>query len=222
MLKAIAAGVFVWWLTGSIVGLVVTHKAEAGMIPAIVAGIWAAWPLLHKGQVARYNFLHPVPKRYKVPIKQAFTKIREILSEKTYDYGDGWNVPVADTQAKRIKASIRWTDEESTVDAGQGGLQSRKVRVKRFLAMDVQMKEAPNDCTVIQFDFDPRAEGLTKSACDHVITGIMNDFTAVLGSGVAAGNSLTANLEPPPWWLLGVTAYTLYLLFGDVVSAVFH
>lgn len=223
MLKAIAAGVFVWWLTGSIVGLFVTHNAQAGMIPGIVAGMWAAWPLLHKGRVARFNYLHPVPLRYNIPIKQAFSKIREILGEKTYNYGEGWNVSTADTQAKRIRASIKWSDEGSRVEAGSAGqMHNRGVKEKRFLVLNVQMKEEQNDCTVIQFDFSPSVEGANYSACDWIINGLLEDFASVLGPGVKAGNPLATVLDAPPWWLLGLTAFTLYQLFGDVMSAVFH
>ena len=62
-LAAIAAGVITWLLVGSTLGVIVLHKNEAGIFPGLIAGIWAAWPLLHQGRVERYNFLHPAPKR---------------------------------------------------------------------------------------------------------------------------------------------------------------
>jgi hypothetical protein len=226
LIAAIAAGVFAWLLTGSIIGVIVTHgnnNGSAGMFPGLVAGIWAAWPLLHQGRVQRINFLHPVPKRYKVPVKQAFKRVREILDEKIYNFGDGWKVSTADTQAKKIKATLKWTDEETKMEPGHGGqVNTRTVRVQRLLELDIQMKEEPNDSTIIQFDFHPRIEGMTYIACDSKVEGLLADVEAALGAGTAAGNPMATNLPAPPWWLLGLTAFALFLLLGDVVQAVFH
>ena len=70
----IVLGLFVWGLVGALTGECVVHKADAGVFPGLIAGIWAAWPFFHQGRVQRYNFLHPVPRRYKLPLKQAFCK----------------------------------------------------------------------------------------------------------------------------------------------------
>lgn len=226
LIAGIAVGIFAWLLTGSIVGVIVTHgynHGNAGMFPGLVAGIWAAWPLIYQGKIQRYNFLHPVPKRYKVSVKQAFKKVREILDEKIYNFGDGWKVSNADTQARRIKAALKWTDEETKMEPGHGGqVNTRTVRVQRLLELDVQMKEEPGDNTVIQFDFHPRVEGLTYTACDGIVSGLLSEMEAALGAGTPAGNPIATTVPAPPWWLLGVTAIALFWLFGDVMAAVFH
>lgn len=218
----IVLGLFVWGLVGALTGECVVHKADAGVFPGLIAGIWAAWPFFHQGRVQRYNFLHPVPRRYKLPLKQAFSKVRRIITEKTYNFGDKWHVPTADTTERRIKATLRFTEEETKMEAdARGQIHTRKERVQRLLEMDVQMKEEPNDTTVIQFDFHPKVEGMAFYACDSIVSGIMNDVEATLGAGTDAGNPLDTSLPAPPWWLLGVTAFGLLILWSDVMASVF-
>lgn len=220
---AIFAGLAAFGVVGAITGQLVTHNNNAGVFPGVVAAIWAAWPFVLQGKVQRYNFLHPVPKRYKLPLKQAFKKVRDVLGEKVYNFGDGWKVATADTQTKIIRATLKWTDEETKYEPGHGGLvNTRTVRVQRLLELDVQMKEEPNDSTIIQFDFHPRVEGMTFTACDPIVTGLLSDMELALGGGTEAGNPLATNLPAPPWWLLGLTALALFWLLGDVMSAVFH
>jgi hypothetical protein len=79
----------------------------------------------------------------------------------------------------------------------------------------------PGDLTVIQFDFVPRVEGVAWHACDTIIAGVVNDTEAALGPGEDAGNPADTRLPAPPWWLLGVTAFGLLALFGDIMKAVF-
>ncbi len=218
----IVLGLIVWGVVGSLTGDYVLHKPDAGVFPGLIAGIWAAWPFFHQGRVQRYNFLHPVPRRYKLPLKQAFSKVRQIITEKTYNYGDKWHVAIADTTQRRIKATLRFTEEELKVEVdARGQVQTRKERVQRLLEMDVQMKEEPNDTTVVQFDFEPKVEGLVFNACDSIISEIVNDVEAALGPGTDVGNLLDTSLSAPPWWLLGVTAFGLSILWNDVMASVF-
>jgi hypothetical protein len=63
---------------------------------------------------------------------------------------------------------------------------------------------------------------MTYIACDSKVEGLLADVEAALGAGTAAGNPMATNLPAPPWWLLGLTAFALFLLLGDVVQAVFH
>jgi len=154
----IIVGVFVFLAVGAMVAELVVHQKEAGLFPGLVAGIWAAWPFFHKGGVDRYNFLHPVPRRYKQPLKHVFAKIRQILSEQTYNFGDKWHVSTADTMQHRITASLRYTEEETKIEGdARGQLHTRKERVQRLIEMDVQFKDEGNDSTVVQFDFSPKA-----------------------------------------------------------------
>ena len=117
--------------------------------------------------------------------------MRQIISEKTYNFGDKWHVSTADTTERRINATLRFTEEETKMEAdARGQIHTRKERVQRLLEMDVQMKEEPNDTTVIQFDFHPKVEGMAFYACDSIVSGIMNDVEATLGAGTDAGNPL--------------------------------
>lgn len=226
LILPIIAGIATFLVVGSTVGVIVLnsyHDGQAGLLPGAVAGIWAAWPLLHQGKVERYNFLHPVPKLYKVPVKQAFSKIRKILDEKIYNFGDGWKVPTADTQERRIHATLRFTDEkdEHSMDA-RGGVHTRTKQEKRLLILDIQMKEKAGGATIVQFDFIPKCDGLDYQACDSIVRGLLNDVEATLGAGTDAGSQLESRVPAPPWWLLGLTAFALLLLLGDVMARVFH
>ncbi len=90
----------------------VLHENEGGFLPGLVAGVWAAWPFLHQARVQRYNFLHPVPREYKVHVKQAFSKVRDLLADTSYNFGDKWHIGRADTTSGRITADLRFTDEQ--------------------------------------------------------------------------------------------------------------
>ncbi len=218
----IIVGVLVFLAVGAMVAELVVHQKEAGLFPGLVAGIWAAWPFIHQGGVQRYNFLHPVPRRYKQPLKHVFAKVRLILSEQTYNFGDKWHVSTADTMQHRITASLRYTEEETKIEGdARGQLHTRKERVQRLIEMDVQFKDEGADTTVVQFDFSPKIEGAAFGACDSIISGITNAAEATLGPGSDAGKPADKTLPAPPWWLLGLTLLSLMTLWGDVMKAVF-
>ena len=219
----IIAAIAAFCVVGSVTRFYVLQTEYTGTMEGLVAAIWAAWPFFHKGAVNRYNFLHPVPRRYPVPLKQAFSKIREIIGEKTYNFGDRWNVSTADTMQKRITATLRFTEEESRGFDGSNiaNIHHRTERVQRLLELDVQMKEEPEDLVVVQFDFRPRVEGVAWYACDSIINGIVSDVETALGPGSDAGNAADTTLPAPPWWLIGIGALGLMVLWGDVMKAVF-
>lgn len=219
----IIVGVFVFLAVGAMVAELVVHQKEAGLFPGLVAGIWAAWPFFHKGGVDQYNFLHPVPRRYKQPLKHVFAKIRQILSEQTYNFGDKWHVSTADTMQHRITASLRYTEEETKIEGdARGQLHTRKERVQRLIEMDVQFKDEGNDSTVVQFDFSPKIEGAAFGACDSIISGITSAAETALGPGSDAGKPADKTLPAPPWWFLGLTLLSLMTLWGQVMKAVFN
>jgi len=218
----IIVGLFVWGLVGSLVSCYVLRTPQAGVPEGLAAAIWAVWPFFHSGRVKRYNFLHPVPRCYKVPLKQAFAKIRQVIGDKTYKFGDKWHVSTADTMQRRITANLRFADEESHIDGSSlANIHSRTQRVQRLIELDVQMKEEPNDSTVVQLDFHPKVEGLAWNACDAIVAGIANDVEAVLGPGTNAGSPADTTFPAPPWWLIAVGALGAFVLFCDVVKAVF-
>jgi hypothetical protein len=219
----VCLGLFVWFVVTGVTSEVITHLPKSGVAEGLAAGAWVAWPFIHQGRVGRYNFLHPVPRRYKIPLKHAFAKIRQIIGEKNYNFGDKWHVSTADTMQRRITATLRFTEEESRGFEGSdiSNIQHRTKRVQRLLELDVQMKEEPGDHTVIQFDFVPRVEGVAGHACDSIIAGVMDETEAALGPGENAGNAADTSLPAPPWWLLGLTAFGLLALVLETIKAVF-
>ncbi len=74
----------------------------------------------------------------------------------------------------------------------------------------------------VQFDFLAKVDGLQYQACDSIIQGLLKEVEATLGAGSSAGSPLEGRVPAPPWWLLGVTAFALLLLLGDVIARVFR
>ncbi len=217
----IGLGIFVFFLVAAFTDEMVFHTKGVGVLPGIVAGIWAAWPFFHHGRVSRYNFLHPVPKEYKQSLKQAFAHIRDIIADVTYNFGDKWHISTADPNQRRILASLRFTDEESHIEGTSlQNIHSRKERVQRLLEMEIQFKDTGNDTTIIQFDFHPRVEGVRWYACDHIVNGLMGRVEASFGVGIDRGQPADTKLSAPPWWLVGITALAVLSLMGDVSKRV--
>lgn len=219
----IAIGLFIFFFTGAFISEVILHNKDAGVFPGLVLGIWAAWPFFHHAGVQRYNFLHPVPKEYKVPAKVAFSKIREFLAEVSYNYGDKWHVVTADTQAGRITANLRFTDEQTHFVAdGRGHIHTRKERLQRFIALEVQARPTSHGTVIIQLDFCPKVEGANFFACDSIVSTVSNAVESAIGPGTQVGNAADTTLSAPPWWLIALSALALIGLFGDITKAVFQ
>lgn len=219
----VCLGLFVWFVVTGITSDVILHVPKTGILEGLTAGVWVAYPLVRQGRIERYNFLHPVPRRYKVPLKHAFAKVRQVIAEKSYNFGDKWHVSTADTMQRRITATLRFTEEESRGFDGSNisNIQHRTQRVQRLLELDVQMKDESGDQTVIQFDFVPRVEGVAWHACDDIIAGIMNDAESAIGPGENAGDPNETAFPAPPWWLLGLTGLALFVLICETFRAVF-
>lgn len=218
----IAVAIATFFIVGACTRYWVLQTEYSGALEGLLTAICVSWPFFFTASVKRYNFLHPVPRRYKLPVKQAFGKIRKHLDEKTYNFGDKWSVPTADTTERRINATLRFTDEESKMEGSSvNSMHVKTERKQRFIVMDIQFKEEPNDSVVVQFDFKPEVEGANWAACDSVIRGMVVDCEAMLGPGTDAGNAAETTLPAPPWWVIGVAACNLMILFGDIKTAVF-
>jgi hypothetical protein len=180
---AIAAGIFVFLITGALTNEL-THDPGAGVLPGLVLGFLAAAPLFKLAAQERSNFLHPAPREYNVPAKLAFAKIRDYLAEVSYNYGDKWHVVTADTQSGRITANLRFMDEFTRIEGdARGNIHTRKERVHRFLALDVQVRSTERGTTVIQLDFSPKVEGVNYAACDSIVSTVSSSIDAALGKG---------------------------------------
>ena len=197
------------------------HSPGAGILPGIVAAIWAAWPIWHFHSAARNRLLHPQPKLHAVNAQVAFNKIRDVLREKFYQYGDKWHVITSDVATMRIVADLRYFDEESHIEMGhRGDLQNRTVRVQRYLRLEMQM-HGQGSATVVQFDFEPRIEGLNLTACDSIIRDFMTSAESAIGAGETIEAEARTKLPAPPLWLSLVTACSISLLLVDVLKDLF-
>jgi len=216
-------GIFVWVFVTAFTSGVVLHKADVGGFEGFVAGVWAAWPIINNALLERKYFLHPVPKRYKMPLKLAFSKVRQTINDKTYNFGDRWHVTTADTLIRRITANLRYNEEESRGFSGTqvSSIRHDKVRVQRLIELDVLLKDSGDDSTIVQLDFRPTVEGLNFSACDTIIGELQLNIANALGEGELAGDPVSSGIPAPPWWLLGLTAFGLLVLLGDTWKAVF-
>ena len=183
-LVAIIVGTFVFLLTGALIGDA-SHDAGAGIVPGLVLGILAAYPIFKSACEERAKFLHPEPREYKVPAKIAFAKIRDILAEISYNYGDKWHVVTADTQTGRITANLRFIDEFTRLEGdARGNIHTRKERLQRFLAVDIQVQPTERGTTAIQIDFTPTVEGVNYAACDSIVSSLSANIDRALGGAV--------------------------------------
>lgn len=182
---AIIVGTFVFLLTGALIGDA-SHDAGAGIVPGLVLGILAAYPIFKSACEERAKFLHPEPREYKVPAKIAFAKIRDILAEISYNYGDKWNVVTADTQTGRIMANLRFIDEFNRIEGdARGNIHTRKERLQRFLAVDIQVQQTEHGTTAIVMYFRPTVEGVNYAACDSIISSLCTTIDHALGNAIA-------------------------------------
>ncbi|HEY9731916.1 MAG TPA: hypothetical protein V6C89_08390 [Drouetiella sp.] len=177
---AIAIGIFVFLLTGALTNEF-THDPGAGVLPGLIFGVMAAAPLFKLAAQERSNFLHPTPREYNIPAKLAFARIRDYLAEVSYNYGDKWHVVTADTQSGRITANLRFTDEFTHLEGdARGNIHTRKERLQRFLALNVQIQRTDRNTTSIQLDFSPRLEGFNYAACDSIVSDLRNAIDVIL------------------------------------------
>lgn len=219
----IGLGIFVFLLVSAFTSEYITKPDNtAGCLPGLIAAIWVAWPCFHHAGVSRFNFLHPVPREYKTPLKQAFAQVRDIISDVSYNFGDKWSVSTADVNQRYIKAALRFTDEESHIEGTSlQNIHTRTERKQRLLEMEVQFKDNGNDTTTIQFDFQPRVEGVQFYACDHIISGLINRVETSMGPGTEKGQAADTKLPAPPWWLVGLGALGVLNLGSSIMTAVF-
>jgi hypothetical protein len=182
---AIIVGTFVFLLTGALIGEA-SHDAGSGIVPGLALGILAAIPIFKGACEERARFLHPEPREYKVPAKIAFAKIRDILAEISYNYGDKWYVVTADTQTGRITANLRFTDEFTHFEGdARGNIHTRKERLQRFIAVEIKVQPTERGTTTIQMDFRPTVEGVNYEACDSIISSLSATIESALGGAVA-------------------------------------
>lgn len=217
---AVGLGIVVFLLVGSFVGPGLLHNACAGLFPGVVAGIWAAWPLAHYHNVERKRFWHPQPKEYALDYQEAFGRVRKVLKNSRYDFGDKWHLEEQDQTDNYLMADMRFTQEEPWPEiVSLTKWQSRKRQVKRHLKLEVQFKPE-NYSTTVQLDFKPEIEGINYAACDSIIRQTKDSIESILGLGTPVGQpQQSSKLPAPPWWLLGLTVFMLLCFWNDIQTA---
>jgi hypothetical protein len=184
-LVAIIVGTFVFLLTGALIGEA-SHNAGAGIMPGLILGDLAAIPIFKAACEECAKFLHPQPREYRVPAKIAFAKIRDILAEISYNYGDKWHVVTADTQTGRITANLRFVDEFTRFEGdARGQIHTRKVRLQRYLTVEIHVRSTDAGTTLIQLDYSPTVEGVNYAACDSIISSLSQQIESAIGHSVA-------------------------------------
>lgn len=222
MAGGIAIGFIVFLITGAFLNQFVLHN-DGVFFPALIAGVWAAWPFLHHSGASRYNFLHPVPREYKTPAKHAFAKLRQLLADLSYNYGDKWHVGSADPDTGRITADLRFTDEQIHHDMdSRGQIHTRRERLQRYIGLEINVRDTGRDTAIIQMDFSPKVEGFQFNACDSIISGLINSTESLLGPGVQVGDAAETKLPAPPWWLISFSALALLALLSEINKAIFQ
>jgi hypothetical protein len=211
---AIVAGTAVFGLTDAAVCHVM-HSWQAGILPGVVAGFWAGWPLAHSATAQREVYLHPAPRIYKANVEDAFSKVRDVLRETSYNYGDKWRAITADNAVMRILAELAYQEEEIHHEIGpRGEVRDRREQVKRYIKLECQMKSQDGQA-VVQYDFYPRAEGFNTTACDAIINHTLSAIEQSIGESRALKVLPIRALGAPPVWLLLLTALSLFFLTGD-------
>lgn len=201
------------------VGGFVINKEGTGFLPGLVAALWAFYPFFQMARNDDTNLLHPAATKYPVNVQVAFSKIRRILSESSYFYGDKWHVLTADTATNCIVADLRFFEEETKMEPnGRGHYHSRQVRVQRYIRLNLTLSPEGVSESNIQMDFEIRVEGLNERACKDIVAGLKQQIEEEIGPGqIAKEQESVASLQAP-WWLIGATSFALIFMFVDITK----
>jgi len=213
------SGLVAFCAMNSLVGEFVIHRAGSGVLPGLVAAIWAAYPFFQRAQNDSFNLLHPGLTKYPVNVQVAFSKIRRILGESSYFYGDKWYVVTADTATNSIVADLRFHEEETKMESsGRGHFHSRQVRVQRYIRLNCNLRPEGISESSIQMDFEVRVEGWNKRACNEIIAGLRQQIEEEIGPGQTTKPEVLHVIPQVPWWLIGATSFALFFMFVDITS----
>jgi len=196
------------------------HNGDSAFLVGMMSAFWVAIPCIRRWGIDRKELLKPQPKKYPLPARQAFVRVREILSRASYKVGSSkWNVGTADTQAMCIHATLAFKDEKKHAE----GSSPRSFRIRtelapRFVEVDMDFQDQDGSC-VIQLDFDTQIKDWWNYRdADFVVRDLAEAVERELGSGVAVGETPTRFLfEPPPWWVLALSGIALSS-YADAVT----
>ncbi|MCW5824202.1 MAG: hypothetical protein KIT34_15465 [Cyanobacteria bacterium TGS_CYA1] len=210
-------GLIAFCAINSLVGEFVISKAGTGVLPGLVAAVWAAYPFFHKARIHSINFLHPGLVKYPVNVQVAFSKIRRILSESSYFYGDKWYVVTADTATNCIVADLRFYEEEIRIETtGYGHCHQRQVRMQRFIRLNLTLNPNGIAESNVQMDFEIKAEGFNKQSCENIVADLKTKIEEEIGPGQNQEALVSDSIPPASWWLIGATSFALICMFIDI------
>lgn len=154
------------------IAVLILCSQEARNWSLLLVLAWGACVFIQGLRAQHQNLLHPEPREYRMSPQVAFMRIRDLLAETSYGIGDTWHVAVADTQAGRIVAHLRYCDERTFIEGdGYGHVHVRRDRHKRFVILQALIKETSSETVSVQLDFEAKAEDSNVLACHRVIAG---------------------------------------------------
>lgn len=210
-------GLLAFCAINSLVGEFVIARPGAGVVPGLVAAIWASYPFFTRTQVENQKLLHPATVKYPVNVQAAFSKIRRILGESSYFYGDKWYVVTADTATNCIVADLRFYEEEVRMEtSGYGHCHQRQVRMQRFIRLNLTLSPEGIGESNVQMDFEIRAEGFNNQSCKNIVTDLKARVEEEIGPGQVSESLTEYSNSPAPWWLIGATSFALICMFIDI------
>lgn len=155
------------WIAIAVLILCSQEARNWSLLLVLAGGVYA---FIRGLRAQHQNLLHPEPREYPMSPRLAFMRIRDLLAETSYGIGDTWHVAVADTQAGRIVAHLRYCDERTFIEGdGYGHVHVRKERHKRFLTLQVLIEEKSAGAVAIHLDFEPKADDGNVLDCHRIV-----------------------------------------------------
>lgn len=178
--KRSLAALLAWIASGSLI----VYSQETRNWLLVFLALWGAYASIRSVVNQHQTLLHPPPEEYALSPQVAFMAIRNVLAETSYGTGDTWHVAVADTQAGRIVAHLRYCDERTFIEGDMHGhVNVRKERHRRFITLEALIKEAGDESVSLELNYSSKAEDGNVLACHRVISSTSTAIRAALGSG---------------------------------------
>ena len=167
----------------------------------------------------RKSMLAPVWKKYPVNCQIVFSKVRDVLRDSSYGFGDKWNVVSAEVQTNKIIADLKLTDNQPGVP------------LKVFIRLVAQIDIVDNGkASILKLSFDEQSMGRAHEISE-VINNIKADIDAAIGNGETLTAPFIAKLPPAPDILINliianlaiaVLQYAGKILDGMLAPGLFH
>lgn len=144
--------------------------------------VWIAWFVImiqSKEATERENLLAPPWKKYACSCQIVFKKVKTVLKEASYGYGDEWRITTASTQNNKIVATLRPSD-----DASEG--KPRKCFIKLTAQIDIA---DGGKSSILKLTFDEKSDGREAESYE-----IIREVTESIDNSLGGGEALTIPL----------------------------